>query len=156
MTIEQGAAAQVKIRFPRPRWIPGFVLGGLCLPFAAASIATGDYGFVSAWLVLSCFSVGLALWFRTSGVDLTPESANIRDFRRRSIPWQQVQAVLRDDRQVSLRVRLILEDGKHVTLQAPTAVWGLGGAQFERDFQRIGQWWVAHRGASWCPKSPQE
>jgi len=53
-------------------------------------------------------------------------------------------------------VRLILENGKHVTLQAPTAVRGLGGAQFERDFQRIGQWWVAHRGASWCPKSPQE
>jgi hypothetical protein len=43
LTIEQGAPAQVKTRAPRPRWIPGFVLAGLCLPFAASSGATGDY-----------------------------------------------------------------------------------------------------------------
>jgi len=42
VTIEQGAAAQVKIRSPGPRWLPGFVLAGLCLPFVASSITTGD------------------------------------------------------------------------------------------------------------------
>ena len=47
-------------------------------------------------------------------------------------------------------VQLILESGEAVTLRAPTlSVWGSGGAEFEGDFHRIGQWWLAHRGESW-------
>jgi hypothetical protein len=52
-------------------------------------------------------------------------------------------------------VRLILENGKPVLLRAPRRVWGLGGAAYERDFQRIGQWWLAHRGQSWRPARPE-
>lgn len=91
------------------------------------------------------------LWSRTLGVDLTRESANLHGSRRRSVPWQEVQAVVRYGRGGSTGVRLILEHGKPVTLRAPTTMWGLGAAQFDRDFHCIDQWWLAHRGESWRP-----
>ena len=55
----------------------------------------------------------------------------------------------------SARVSLILESGERVTLRAPTTWWGLGDAQYDRDFHRIGQWWLAHRGQSWRPVRPE-
>lgn len=91
------------------------------------------------------------LWSRTLGVDLTRESANLHGSRRQSVPWQEVQAVVRYGRGGSTGVRLILEHGKPVTLRAPTTMWGLGAAQFDRDFHCIDQWWLAHRGESWRP-----
>ena len=52
-------------------------------------------------------------------------------------------------------VRLILEHGKPVTLLAPRIAPGFGAAQFERDFHRIEQWWLSHRGESWRPLLPE-
>jgi hypothetical protein len=52
-------------------------------------------------------------------------------------------------------VRLILEDGMQVTLRAPRTQLGFGAAQFERDFQRIDQRWLAHRGESWRPEGAE-
>jgi hypothetical protein len=66
-----------------------------------------------------------------------------------------VQAVVRYEQVGSWMVRLIPESGKPVTLRAPTSLWGFGGAAHERDFHRIGQYWLAHRGESWRPVRPE-
>jgi hypothetical protein len=109
----------------------------------------------SGWVGGAGVIVAEALWALTWGVDLTPESVNLRGVRRRSIPWQEVQAVLRYEQVGQARVQLIPEEGKPITLRAPTRLWGMGGAGYERDFHRIGQWWLAHRGESWRPVRPE-
>lgn len=63
--------------------------------------------------------------------------------------------MVRYDQTGSSLVRLILENGKKVTLRAPTRIWGLGCAAYDRDFHRIGQWWLTHRGESWRPLLPE-
>jgi hypothetical protein len=53
-------------------------------------------------------------------------------------------------------VRFILEHGKPVSLLAPRTQPGLGAAQFDGDFHRIDQWWLAHRGEFWHPVRQEE
>ena len=155
MSVEQGAAeADVTIRTARRDWMLLFGAGGVVLVTAAFEIAADLPGH-NPLLVMGCVFVAEALWIRTFGVDLTPECANIRGLRRQSIPWRHVQAVLRHDQLGVGRVSLVLESGRRVGLRAPTTFLGLGGAEYERDFHRIGQWWLAHRGESWSPTLPE-
>jgi hypothetical protein len=155
MTLERGAVdAGVKIRVPRHVWIRELVMGVAVLVVGAAAMwrhgpLDGPY-----WLTLGGIGVAAALWARTLGVDLTGESANLRGFRRRSVPWKEVQAVIRYG-SGSMCVRLILEGGKRVTLRAPRTDGIFGVALFDRDFQRIDQWWLAHRGESWRPANAE-
>jgi hypothetical protein len=155
MTLERGAVdAGVKIRVPRHVWIPQLVMGVAFLVVGAAAVwregpLDGPY-----WLILGGLGVAAALWARTLGVVLTGESANLRGFRLRSVPWQEVQAVVRYG-SGSMGVRLILEDGKRVTLRAPRTDGIFGAAQFDRDFHRVDQWWLAHRGESWRPANAE-
>lgn len=151
----------VKIRTPRRDWIGFLVAGGIWLVNGGISLAldtvltlgrpwNGTLG-----LAIGCLLVAEALWIRTLGVDLTQESANVRGIRRRSVPWQEVQAVVHRRWAGTWCVRLIVESGKPVTLRAPTTWLGIGAAEYERDFDRIGQWWLAHRGESWRPLRPE-
>jgi len=102
---------------------------------------------VGANLVLPFVS---AFWVRSLGVYLTPEAAVIRGWRRRRVPWPQVQSVVS---QVSPNgtsaVQLILENDDPVVLPFPKTLWRKGDAIYDRDFQSIDQWWLAHRGESW-------
>jgi hypothetical protein len=155
MTLQRGAVdADVKIRVPRHVWLPRLVMGVAFLVLGAAAVwrhgpLDGPY-----WLAIGGIGVAAALWARTLGVDLTGESANLRGFCRRSLPWQEVQAVVRYGNG-SMGVRLILEHGKRVTLRAPRTDGIFGAAQFDRDFHRIDQWWLAHRGESWRPANAE-
>jgi hypothetical protein len=151
MIEEKGAAeADVRIRVARPDWM--WILAFAGIWFATAGLDVMRESPESAWpLVLGFVLVAEALWIRSFGIDLTRESAIVRGIRRRSIPWQEVQAVLRHSQLGSGRVSLVLESGTRLTLRAPTRFWGIGGARYERDFHRIGQWWLAHRGESWRP-----
>ena len=160
---QDGDAAVVKIRTPRSSWMWLLVVSPLWFAFAATQLlwpppqgALGWPWLPVALLAVVGLAVGEALWIRTLGVDLTPESANVRSVRRRIIPWQDVQAVLQYRRHGDWGVRLILESGEPVTLRAPRT-WssGFGGAQYERDFHRIGRWWLAHRGEAWRPVRPE-
>jgi hypothetical protein len=135
-------------------FIQQLAMAGFPILFAI-STRTGDPLGPAPFWTLGAVIVATSLWSLTWGVDLTPESANLRWTRRRSIPWQEVQAVVRYDQTGSSLVPLTLEDGKRVTLRAPTRVWGLGGAAYDRDFHRIDQWWLAHRGESWRPLLPE-
>jgi hypothetical protein len=108
-----------------------------------------------AWFLLVIGSALMveALWLRTCGVDLLPEHALVRGFRRRVVPWQQVQAVARRPQAGGWLVQLMLESGKPVMLRAPMISWGIGGKRgvvaYEQDYHRIEQWWLTHRGPSW-------
>jgi len=151
MTIELGVGqGVVKIRTSPYILLQPFAMTGMFFVIAASD----PRGLAPLWLMGPAI-LAVALWTLTWGVDLTPESANLRGIRRRSIPWQEVQAVVRTGPTGSSMVRLILENGKHVWVRAPRRVWGFGGARFDRDFDRIGQWWLAHRGESWRPERPE-
>ena len=155
MTVEQGTAeADVRIRTPIRDWMWMFVFGLFWFALAAFEM-TSDMSWSAQHLVVGSVFVGQALWIRTFGVDLTAESAHIRGLRQRSIPWQQVQAVLRHQQPGSRRVTLILESGQRVNLRAPATFFGLGGAEYERELNRIGHWWLEHRGETWRPVRPE-
>jgi len=155
MTVEQGTAdAAVKIRVPRSEWMVMLVAGGALFVLETAAGATFGHPLVVSQLVVGCVLVAGALGIRTQGVDLTPEFAIVRRVRRRNVRWSEVRAVVQVNG--GWRVRLILDSGEVVRLSAPRATgWGASGIQFERDFHRIGQWWIAHRGESWRPTHPE-
>jgi hypothetical protein len=158
MTLEHGASeAEVKIRMPVHFWVLKLAAGWCGLAIAAGFLWV-DHRVFDAPLFLALGGAqvaGVLLWQRTLGVDLMPESAILRGFRQRSVPWHEVQAVVRYGRRGAWRVRLILRSGPPVNLLAPTTTLALGAVQFERDFQRIDQWWLAHRGESWRPASAE-
>jgi hypothetical protein len=155
VTVGQGAArADVMIRTSPRDWVQPVFLGGFGFVLAALALWTDQLGFALYWLVFGCLMVVEGLWSRTFGVDLTPESANLRGIRDRSVPLREVQAVVRHRRLGTWCVQLILESGKALTLRAPTTWWGFGATDYERDFNRIGRWWLEHRGASWRPPAP--
>jgi hypothetical protein len=91
MTIEQGVGqAVVKIRTSRYALIQPFATLGLFIVLGVFTPMGGDNPLDQA-LRLSLFGmwglvVAVSLWGLTWGVDLTPESANLRWIRRRSIP----------------------------------------------------------------------
>jgi hypothetical protein len=147
MTIEQGVGqGVVKIRISRYTLLQPFAMAWMFFVMAASD----PRGLAPSWL-MGPVIVAVALWELTWGVDLTPESANLRGIRKRSIPWQEVQAVVRYGPTGSSMVQLILENGRHVWVRAPQRVWGFGRARFDRDFDRIVQWWLSHRGEAWRP-----
>jgi hypothetical protein len=152
MTKEKGAAeAGVKIRVARFDWMWILAFGGIWFAATAQGGMRESPEFSTWRLVLGFAFLAEALWVRSFGIDLTRESAIVRGVRRRSIPWQEVQAVLCHSQLGSGRVSLVLENGTRLTLRAPTTYLGIGRARYERDFHRIGQWWLAHRGESWRP-----
>jgi hypothetical protein len=153
--IDHGAAeAAVKIHNPRRLWAWLFPMAGMTFALAALELEAG-YGWLAGFgLFLSCLVVLAPLRMRTVRVDLTPESAILHRVRRRSIPWSQVQAVIQN-RHSEWYVQFILENGESVTLPAPMTVYGSSRIAYERDFHRIGQWWLAHRGPSWRPTRPE-
>jgi hypothetical protein len=116
--------------------MPFFVFGGFWLVLAAVEMAAGQPALTLQWVVLGVIVIAEAFWIRTFGVDLTRESAMVRGLRRRSVLWQEMQAVVRLRRLEGWVVRLIPDSGRPVTLRAPTSLWGLGEVEYERDVQR--------------------
>jgi len=153
VTIEQSATkAGVKIGPVLLSWKQNLV-GTLCgLLFTAWLLVEGKPWSSLLYLALTCVGVVLQFVLRTLGVDLTPEAAVIHGRRRRRVPWLQVQSVVNHvNTNGTSAVRLILENGEAVTLPFPKTLWRKGDAQYEHDFQRIEQWWLAHRGEHWHP-----
>jgi hypothetical protein len=149
----------VQIRTSRHRWVGDLVMSGfylMCAAFVWTSPAQFWRGawLALVWLVLGCAGVVEALWLRTRGVDLTDEAAVLRGFRRRTIAWRDVQAVVCTQR-FGWVVQLVPAGGKPVTLRAPTTSMGKAVSEYERDFHRIEQWWLTHRGPSWSPAPPR-
>lgn len=158
VTIEQSAAeAGVKIGPVPLSWKQNLV-GILCgLLFAVWIFAHGKPWVALPYLVLTCVAVVLQFVVRTLGVELTPEAAVIHGRRRRRVPWLQVQSVVSHvNSKGTSAVQLILENGEPVTLPFPKTLWRKGDARYERDLERIDQWWLAHRGECWRPARQEE
>lgn len=90
MTIEQPVGqGVVKIRTSRYVLIQQFAMAGFPI-LLAISTRTGDPLGPAPFWTLGSVIVAMSLWSLTWGVDLMPESANLRWTRRRNIPWQEV------------------------------------------------------------------
>jgi len=154
MTVKRAApGAVLRIRTPVRDW--GMVLGTGLLQLALGAYWAwrgNDSGlgtwFAWLWLGLGCLSVTQSLWLRTAGVDLTRDEAILRGFRRRTIAWRDVRAVVRGRRLGTWVVELVPVTGRPVMLRATTSWWGFGLVAFERDFRRIDGWWIENRGPS--------
>jgi hypothetical protein len=146
----------VRIRTSRRVWIWYFLVAVPILLLALGQVWVGWPEIALGYLLAASLWFALGLWVRTRGVDLTQECVVVHAIRRRSIPWAQVQAVLRRVEPLGTwDIQLVLDTGERVVLRLHTTVWGSGGAEYERNFHRIGQWWLAHRGASWRPERPE-
>lgn len=156
MRTDTGAAdAVVKIRTPRHGWLPMAVIGVVILCMGLDATIRLDRTLRGSFpLVMGPIFVVEALWIRTFGVDLTTQVARLRGLRRRNIPWTQVQAVAPYIVLGQRMVRLFLKDGTKVRLRAPATLLGIGDSAFERDYHRIGQWWLAYHDPAAKPAGP--
>ena len=159
MSVDAGVTeATVRIRTPRLGWMMLCAAGLIVIATHALEWPLiGRTGDNSAFVLGGVFVVE-SLLIRSFGIDLTSESANVRGFRRRSVPWSQIQAVWCYRQMGADRVALVLEDGERVVLRLPATYWGSGAAtaaKYQEDFHRLGQWWLAHRGPSWRPVRPE-
>ncbi|HEV2636204.1 MAG TPA: hypothetical protein VGX23_13710 [Actinocrinis sp.] len=80
------------------------------------------------------------------GVDLTPEAAILRGWRRRVVPWTEVDGVVAERVGGSTVACLYLTERRRVRLQAPTGGSFKSSKRFQPQFHTIGQYWTAHRG----------
>jgi hypothetical protein len=105
-----------------------------------------------SWAVMVVVSVALVASFVqwAPGIDLRDDAAVVAvNFRRIEVPWRDVQAVAfgkggslvlyRADR---TEVRCAYPCGS-----VPFVSW----KRVDADYHRVGQWWLAHRGADWKP-----
>ncbi|MEV5956660.1 hypothetical protein AB0M11_23300 [Streptomyces sp. NPDC051987] len=103
------------------------------------------------WGVLVPLSV---LTSRSFGVTLTPTAAVVHNFRRRTIPWSDVQAVQMESYAGSRIVVLYEAGGRATRLRAPSTGFLSWDRGFEEKFHTIGRWWLDHRGPDWTPVPP--
>ena len=104
--------------------------------------------FWAAVLVLSLITP------RPIGITLTSSAAVVHRFRRRTIPWADVQAICVEP-QFGVQTVVIYEAGGRCTrLRAPITGWLNWDRGFEEKFHTIGRWWLDHRGPDWVPVPP--
>ncbi len=144
--------ADVDIRLARREWLWMSALVALYMMFAVISGTAGGWSlFEYWWLGLAAVLVLEMLWLRTRGVTLRRDAAVIRNVRTHVVSWNRVQAIAPESLLGTRRVAVYTDDGRRIVLRAPTASLGMGREQYERDYHRIGQWWLAHRGPDWQP-----
>lgn len=87
----------------------------------------------------------------TYRITLSPHMAQVRNLRRRTIYWSDVQ-VIRIEKQFTNRTIVIYEaDGRKTRLRAPVTGFLVWDRRFEEKFHVIGQWWLDFRGPDWQP-----
>jgi hypothetical protein len=109
----------------------------------------------TAWLAfwLGLLVVGLLLpsYF---GVTLTESAAVVRNLRRRTIPWADIQSIQIESIMGTRTVVLYEANGRSTRLRAPSTGFLAWDRRFEEKFHVIGQWWLTHRGPDWTPAPP--
>ncbi|MFE2095893.1 hypothetical protein [Streptomyces sp. NPDC059468] len=91
---------------------------------------------------------------RPFGVTLTPSAAVVHNFRRRTVPWSNVQAVRIESLFGSRTVVIYETGGRRTRLRAPITGFLSWDRSFEEKFHTIGRWWLDHRGPDWTPVPP--
>ena len=88
------------------------------------------------------------------GVTLTPSAAIVRNLRRRTIQWSNVQAIQMESFFGSRTVVIYEAGGRCTRLRAPITGFLSWDRSFEEKFHTIGRWWLDHRGPDWAPVPP--
>lgn len=108
-------------------------------------------GLVTFWIVLVVVGALLPAYF---GVTLTPSAAVVRNIRRRTIPWADIQAIRIESILGTKSIVLHEANGRSTRLRAPTTAFLAWDRRFEEKFHVIGTWWLTHRGPDWTPAPP--
>nr|WSY53555.1 hypothetical protein OG999_27815 [Streptomyces sp. NBC_00886] len=103
------------------------------------------------WVALLALDVVLPSYF---GITLTPSAAVVRNLRRRTIPWADIQGVQIESILGTRSVVLHEADGRRTRLRAPFTGFLAWDRHFEEKFHVIGRWWLDHRGPDWTPAPP--
>ncbi|MCP3819298.1 hypothetical protein NLX86_14660 [Streptomyces sp. A3M-1-3] len=103
------------------------------------------------WLVAPLVAVVSSSAF---GITLTTSAAVVHNFRRRVIPWSDVQAIRIEPLMGSRTVVLHEANGRRTRLRAPMTGFLSWDRRFEEKFHTIGRWWLDHRGPEWTPVPP--
>ncbi|MFJ9868880.1 hypothetical protein [Streptomyces sp. NPDC101165] len=115
----------------------------------------GPYGPVFVSLLMWGVLLPVALIIsRPFGVTLTPSAAIVRNLRRRTIPWSNVQAIQIESLFGSRTVVIYEAGGRRTRLRAPITGFLSWDRSFEEKFHTIGRWWLDHRGPDWAPVPP--
>ncbi|MEU7382552.1 MULTISPECIES: hypothetical protein [unclassified Streptomyces] len=104
-----------------------------------------------AWGALLLLAVITSRFF---GVTLTPSAAVVHNFRRRTIPWSNVQAIRIESFFGNRTVVIYEAGGRRTRLRAPITGFLNWDRGFEEKFHVIGRWWLEHRGPDWVPVPP--
>ncbi|GGJ62157.1 hypothetical protein GCM10010121_085970 [Streptomyces brasiliensis] len=97
--------------------------------------------------------VMLITW-RPFGVTLTQSAAIVHNFRHRTIPWSNVQAIRMESFFGTRTVVIYEAGGRRTRLRAPNTGFLSWDRRFEEKFHTIGRWWMDHRGPYWAPVPP--
>ncbi|WP_245608054.1 hypothetical protein [Streptomyces hokutonensis] len=111
---------------------------------------------LAAWLTV-CFGllvldILLPAYF---GVTLTESAAVVRNLRRRTIPWADIQSIQIESIMGTRTVVLYEANGRRTRLRSPSTGFLAWDRRFEEKFHVIGQWWLTHRGPDWTPLPPR-
>ncbi|MPY59543.1 hypothetical protein [Streptomyces spongiae] len=106
----------------------------------------------SMWIAMPLLGL---LPFPRFGVTLTPSAAVVRNVRRRTIQWSNVQAVQVEQTMGTRRVVLYEAGGRRTPLRVPITGFPAWDSRFEEKFHTIVRWWFDHRGPDWTPVPPR-
>lgn len=129
------------------------MLLGPALSFFVLWLAGDSINFVSNLHFLRDMSI-IVLLFELAppnfSITLSPHMAQVRNLRRRTIYWSDVQAIRIVKKRLSNRTIVIYEaNGRQTQLRAPVTGFLLWDRRFEEKFHVIGQWWLDFRGPEW-------
>ncbi|MFJ9244158.1 hypothetical protein [Streptomyces sp. NPDC101776] len=112
---------------------------------------------LTAWLIIVfgvlVLDILLPAYF---GVTLTESAAVVRNLRRRTIPWADIQSIQIESVMGTRTVVLYETNGRRTRLRAPSTGFLAWDRRFEEKFHVIGQWWLTHRGPDWTPAPPPQ
>ncbi len=102
---------------------------------------------------LPAVAVGAAvvLLLRSLGADARPDGLLVRGLRRKLLPWAAVSRI-EPARSFGAWTVTVVAGRTAYRLHAPTSFGD--DPRFGRDLDTLLGYWVAHRGADWCPPPP--
>ncbi|MFJ2891856.1 hypothetical protein ACIO53_38030 [Streptomyces sp. NPDC087305] len=100
------------------------------------------------WIVLLVLG---ALFPSRLGITLTRSAIVVHTFRRRTIPWSDIQTMKIETILGSRTVVLHEATGRRTELGVPTTGFLVRDSRFEEKFRTVEAWWTTHRGPDWTP-----
>lgn len=83
------------------------------------------------------------------GITLTRSAIVIHTFRRRTIPWSDIQDMKIETTLGGRTVVLHETNDRRTELRVPTTGFLVRDSHFEEKFRTIEAWWTTHRGPDW-------